>query len=732
MYKNIISSVLLALSAAGGFAQTGAIGNALPAGSRAKMELALVGRINQAGMDASRQPSSARSAAAAEQRISVVVRMQPGSSPDILSAYGAEITSSAMGFATVKATAAQLGRMAADARVRHMSLPRKAKLFLNDAHARTGVNRIKSGDGLVQPYTGKGVLALIEDIGFQPAHPMMMRADGTSKVVYFRDEDGNVLTTLGQLQEYESYLNYHGTHTSTILSGSKVTAGGVAYEGVAPGVDMACFAMTLTGLNMSETLVHLADYAYKQTARPKVVSLSIGNMATAATDNDDDILALLDTLGQQMPVCVSAGNSGYEPACVYHVCAAGGEKLLVRACTAAEQDVSGEYPPVSGEYYFSTTTDKPLKVTVLITRYGEVVYRMPVLDKNTDGKYTYLSGLASDADNDEYLHNDTFTEQFGGVLGIASRLNGCGRYVATVTVDRLNMTPYGEYGIAFLIEGEGGQVVKASGDVFNTYLTAADESLEEGAVTDCLSADGNGDAWAMAKSIIPVGAYNSRIYEKDIKVDHEVLDSLATFSSYAHLLDGRTIPYITAPGNNVTSGYNRYNGSERPYLPLIAIDGTEDSLCEEGGTSMATPYVAGTIALWLEADSCLSVSEVKEILASTAVKDRYVTDDIAWGHGRLDSYNGLKEVLSRAATALRPISADKDFLMRQTGKQVDVFVAGETSLAASLYNMGGALVARTAASGGQLTLDASSLPAGVYVLQVQGASTSHSAKIVIK
>ncbi len=733
MYKNIIFSVLLALSTADGFAQSGAIGNALPADVRTKMELALVNRLNQAGMNVRRQSIAVRSVAAAEPRISVIVRMQPGADPGILADYGADITASAMGFATVKATAEQLARMAADTRVKHMSLPKKATLFLNDAHARTGVARIKSADGLVQPYTGKGVLALIEDTGLQPSHVMMQREDGTSKVEYFYDIDGSIYTytTPEQYEDVQYAGTYHGAHTSTILAGSKVMVDGVAYEGVAPGVDMACFQMEATDqLDMAEKLLALAHYADKETARPKVVSLSVGDIATAQLDNDNDVLAVLDTLGQKMPVCVSSGNSGDEPVFVHYQCADGGEKLLLQADSVMTDEVT---KTTSGEFYFSTSTGQPLKLTVLITRYGEVLYRMPVLDKSTDGEYTYLSGLDEDADDDTYLHNDTFTEQFGGRLGIASEINGCGRYVATVSVERMRFSGHGEYGIVFLVEGEGGQIIKASGDIYNTRLTDVSYAVEEGAVTDCLSADSNGDGWSQAKSVISVGAYNSRIYNSANSYEHEVLDSLCSFSSYGHLLDGRTVPYITAPGQYVVAGYNKYNEEDKP-SSLLPIDGTDDYLCEEAGTSMATPYVAGTIALWLEADPKLTVAEMKEILASTAIKDHYVTSaqSVAWGHGKVDAYNGLKEVLSRTATALRPISADKDFLMRQTGRQVDVFVAGETSLSACLYNVGGALVARTAAAGDQLTLDASALPTGVYVLQVQGAATSHSAKIVIK
>ena len=40
---------------------------------------------------------------------------------------------------------------------------------------------------------------------------------------------------------------------------------------------------------------------------------------------------------------------------------------------------------------------------------------------------------------------------------------------------------------------------------------------------------------------------------------------------------------------------------------------------------MATPVVAGAIALWLEANPSLTVKDVVRIIQQTARKDKYVT-----------------------------------------------------------------------------------------------------------
>ena len=58
----------------------------------------------------------------------------------------------------------------------------------------------------------------------------------------------------------------------------------------------------------------------------------------------------------------------------------------------------------------------------------------------------------------------------------------------------------------------------------------------------------------------------------------------------------------------------------------------------------------------------------------------------------------------------------------------NVFVGEAVSVEASLTSMSGACVLRASSAGDELTLDASSLPAGIYVLSANG----HSQKVVVK
>ncbi len=103
---------------------------------------------------------------------------------------------------------------------------------------------------------------------------------------------------------------------------------------------------------------------------------------------------------------------------------------------------------------------------------------------------------------------------------------------------------------------------------------------------------------------------------------------LAEFSSRGPTADGRIKPDICTPGRNITAAKaNSTNG----YITY-------------SGTSMATPFMAGVIALMLDANYSLSDSQVKNIIYSSSnVKDfGPAGKDIDFGYGINLSYNVIK------------------------------------------------------------------------------------------
>ncbi len=111
--------------------------------------------------------------------------------------------------------------------------------------------------------------------------------------------------------------------------------------------------------------------------------------------------------------------------------------------------------------------------------------------------------------------------------------------------------------------------------------------------------------------------------------------NLAASSSRGPTADGRIKPDLVAPGVHITSAdANTTNG----YVTF-------------NGTSMATPFVAGVVALMLDQNPALTPAQIKTLLRSTAidwgrggVHDALSASgpDIDYGAGRLDAFAAIK------------------------------------------------------------------------------------------
>jgi serine protease AprX len=97
---------------------------------------------------------------------------------------------------------------------------------------------------------------------------------------------------------------------------------------------------------------------------------------------------------------------------------------------------------------------------------------------------------------------------------------------------------------------------------------------------------------------------------------------LAYFSSRGPTMDGRTKPDVVAPGVSITA----------------AKAGTGAGYATYSGTSMATPFTAGAIALALEAAPGWTPAQVRASVWETAADQGTPGMDVDWGAGLLDAY----------------------------------------------------------------------------------------------
>ncbi|MCC6557038.1 MAG: S8 family serine peptidase, partial [Polyangiaceae bacterium] len=103
----------------------------------------------------------------------------------------------------------------------------------------------------------------------------------------------------------------------------------------------------------------------------------------------------------------------------------------------------------------------------------------------------------------------------------------------------------------------------------------------------------------------------------------------AHYSGRGHRIDGESILWISAPDDPITSGF--WEGREASYVIY-------------GGTSGASPHVAGAAALLLEDDPTRTGADVREAIKAGALVDDAVgaapNDD--YGHGKLRIHRSLR------------------------------------------------------------------------------------------
>ena len=562
------------------------------------------------------------------------------------------------------------------------------------------------------PFTGKGVIYGTLDLGVDFNHPEFVDASGNTRFlkVYLPDDNTGIPPTIdGETLPGSEYgaadvptltadtIDYsHGTHTISTAVGSFF---GNNYYGYAPEADIVAVASrNLTDVNVLNSIAYVFDEA-RRLNRPAVVSLSLSSYL--GPHNENDICArFIDRMaGEGRLVFLAAGNTGHNNLHISHTFGRE-DTLRTLVCDNRWREDFATAIDVWGD------SDKPLSVTIaIVDASGKPLYRAVVDDTSPE--------LALDSACDAAL-----ASLFGGrISAVASPVEG--QYEVYIEIEGA-LTDFNNTYVALWVnaaESERVNVWSDSNSVFRyLYLDGYTPGTPQGSIS----------SMACGEKSISVGAYNSRIYCSNILGDDRYSlvsydanpEAISYFSSYGPDARGVSRPDICAPGRMVISGFSSYDS--RAFSPDGAMrkmvveeriaDGRTNLWGVDQGTSMATPAVAGIVATWLQAYPQLTPAMVKEILASTAVRDAFVdANPERWGYGKIDSAAGLEKVLSLASTmgveihnAIRYDSADKSLL--NAGGMVRV------------YSVSGMMCAESDAA----TIPVGNLLPGVYLAVARG------------
>ena len=662
----------------------------------------------------------------------------------------ATVITDAMVTATVPAAA--LDSLATMTEVKHLTFPRRFRPSLNKARADAGVTKVHTGTGLDTPFTGRGVVIGVIDQGFEFRHAAFL--DPTSKnsrvkmlwdrSAYSSDPAENKDTTPTAViptgTDRSKPDTGHATHVTNIAAGSDT---GNGLKGVAPEADIIMIPSSFDDTEIMEDVKFVKDYA-QQHKQPWVVNMSFGSQTgphDGSTDYDQSIDRLLGDRGGF--ITAAMGNEGDQHLHTHGTLAPGETKyVLVDADFQSVVDGEADDQFYTNVDIWGSAADGKTHFTVTPFLYsgGEILpqtdeYWKKVIDEsselgtvNTNNQrelHRYFLDLRAAWDN-AVIPGDENEE--GG-----DDLNMKIGFKITASADNTQ-----NEALHVWVDGNGLSAGVASRPVKGheaATLQADDEFIV-------------GEGAASIPRAIAVGCYATNLDYKGEKISEEKLGDVTSFSSVGPFLNAKyPKPAVLAPGSLINSAQNKlaqgFDPNDEDLLLTTSVGRGKDKswygLME--GTSQASPFMAGTIALWLQAYPYLTYEQVIEILQKTARKHAKMdgkTWDARYGYGLVDAYEGLKEALrigkvdglTRPSAALEPVS-----IARTPENWRVLFNNPEREATLTVFSLDGRPVMQRRLSGVQQAheevIDLGGLQSGAYVLSIVTPGTRLARRLIV-
>lgn len=596
-----------------------------------------------------------------------------GNAAEVLRQYGCKELARVRDISIAAIPLSSLGALSCGRQVKRIETGRRCSIQMDTTRLVVNAEKVYTGEGLSQSYTGHGVVVGVQDIGFDLTHPNFYSADMRQyriKALWDQLSRDTIGSTLYVGRDYvgrEALLKLrhpidgetqtHGTHTAGIAAGSGAEGNGdiSPYRGMACDADLVLVDNAADNASLIDPkdyykftyatdalgFKYIFDYAERM-HQPCVINFSEGSSQDFHGYDQLYYELLAKLIGPGRIIVSSAGNDGARNSYIHK---------------NIGKERAGAFI-MGNEKRFSCTAKSKQTFTFRVSVYDNVASPQ-IVDISTVNVCNAQDSLLTDS------------LLIGGKKYIWRVLAYPNSYDARETAYDFQISSPSKLGdspqVSLQVMGRDADIelYRMSGYMFPHSL---DPVLDAGNCRYTIFSPSS------SPDVICVGSTSYRTQFVNYLGEKKVYDSgqkgiRSAFSAMGPTLDGRIKPDVMAPGQNIISSYSTFfinnpknvNASVKSDVRHFEYNGRTYAWNANAGTSMSAPVVTGAIALWLQADPTLTPADCLEIFAKTC--SHYDTSlsypNNLYGYGQIDVAAGLREVLRRKALGINTIGQKK-------------------------------------------------------------------------
>ncbi len=632
----------------------------------------------------------------------------------------------------------KIEKLAALPEVSYLEMATEVRPLLDKAITSSNVDKAHNGLNLPEGYTGDGVVVGIVDIGFDYTHPSFYDSTGVNYRVkrvweqnatsgtppsgysYGRELSSRSTILTAQMDEASS----HGTHVAGIAAGS---GAGTAdqYRGVAFESELVLVSIDGTNLGIAEGVDYIIKYA-NSVNKPCVINMSLGTHigphdGLSALDQAFDSLT-----GNGKLLVGAAGNEGQDALHIRKTYTTN-DTLMVSFMNFPQSSLGTNGMGLM-DIWGEPNDSFSVSINIYNTNTDQVEDFTPYISSNANGSFNYT------IQDDDVFSDDCIVE-------IATEINPLNNKPhMMIAVDHTDQDDDYRWVLVEIIAHNSSTKMWCQE---NAYFTSNGYAAPfvNGSTSSTV-----GEIGGTGKSVISVGAYTTTNSYTNFGGNQQTipafaaLEEIAPFSSKGPTADNRTKPDITAPGNVViapVSSFDPEYSANADEVAFSVTNGTKDWYFGAlEGTSMASPMVAGILALWLEANPKLSPTKVRDILKNHSKVDTHTgaigtNGDNTWGWGKIDALAGLVNIvgireneLNSSLLQVYPNPA-KELVQINTmnNEGVSVFISDL---------LGRIIIEPILLSKGLNQIDLNGAKPGIYLIAFQKEGNTYTHKLVVE